>query len=249
MSEDQTLYDVVPEFFDDDPKKREITFRHLLTMKSGLGYSQDDFTEDLHQDRTRRQMRHILKQPLASAPGEEWVYKDCDPQLISGAIASATGKSMGEFADEVLFAPLGISNYVWEENVDGDNWGSQALYLRWRDLAKIGQLLADGGQWEGSQIVPESWIQQVSMEHAELPPPPPQFSRSGFGFLWWTMADHGAVFGRGTAGQYVGINPDLELVIVQTAEPYADEIGQYFQGPGPGSFLDLADAIVEAIEP
>ncbi|MDD9940576.1 MAG: serine hydrolase [Myxococcales bacterium] len=249
---DQPLHDVVPEDFGPNAgatsAKLEITLGHLLTMRSGLAYPPDDFTQELHRDRTRGQMAHILRRPLATVPGEAFEYKDCDPQLLSGALRAATGMAMHDYAADVLWAPLGVRNVFWETNVDGDAWGAQALYLRPRDLAKIGQLLVSGGLWRGERIVDQAWINALIEPQHKAPPPPEGFEQApGFGMMWWVAPERGGVYGRGTAGQYLAAYPELDLVIVQTAEPYADDIGGYFAGPGSGSFMDLANALVLAI--
>jgi len=69
---DQKLYDIIPEAFDSNLKKRDITLRHLMTMKSGLEFDNDAFAEQLHMDERKNQMKYILSKPLFAAPGTEY---------------------------------------------------------------------------------------------------------------------------------------------------------------------------------
>jgi CubicO group peptidase (beta-lactamase class C family) len=67
-----------------------------------------------------------------------------------------------EYAKTKLFAPLGINNLYWRQDPQGISNGGYGLYLRPRDMAKIGYLYLRGGVWEGKQPLPPSWIDKVS---------------------------------------------------------------------------------------
>ena len=58
----------------------------------------------------------------------------------------------------VLFTPLQIEDWKWESSKDGRTLGAVSLFLRPRDLAKVGQLLVSDGRWNGVQVVDSSWI-------------------------------------------------------------------------------------------
>jgi CubicO group peptidase (beta-lactamase class C family) len=219
---DQKLYDIIPEAFDSDLNKRDITLRHLMTMKSGLEFNNDDFAEELHIDAPKNQMKYILAKPLYAYPGTEYWYRDCDPQLLGGAIWKQTGMTLEEIADEKLLGQMGITDYFWEKNADGHNWAAQALFMRPRDMARIGILVLNQGKWKGEQLVSEEWIEQSTSFQTELVAP-------GYGFYWWIyepdyprLPEIRVITAEGSGGQMIFIVPEKDLVIVMTSEPYTD---------------------------
>lgn len=240
---DQKLYDIIPEEFDANLNKRDITLRHLMTMKSGLEFNNDDFATELHMKEPKNQLKYILAKSLYANPGALWWYRDCDPQLLGGAILKKSGMLLEEIADEKLFGPIGITDYYWEKNADGHNWAAQALFMRSRDMARIGKLVLNMGMWNGQQLVSEEWIEQSTSVQTEFPDP-------GFGYYWWIyQADYPhlpevrAIQAEGSGGQMICIVPEKDLIIVMTSEPYTDG-----QTSLEGEFFFLAKMIINAIE-
>ena len=103
----------VTEFFpqllaDSDPRKREITLEHLLTMTSGI-----DWTEFGGQKSFPRMTRSddwvdfVLKQPMEGSPGTRMEYSSGVSQLLSAILVQRSGMSTARFAEEHLFSPLG----------------------------------------------------------------------------------------------------------------------------------------------
>lgn len=239
---DQKLYDIIPEDFDSDLRKRDITLRHLMTMKSGLEFNNDDFAQELHIDERKNQLRYILAKPLFADPGTEYWYHDCDPQLLGGAILKQTGMTLEEIAGEKLFNPMGITDYFWEKNVDGHNWAAQALYMRPRDIAKIGLLVLNNGRWKGQQIVSEEWIEQSTSIQSESKGP-------SHGFYWWVyepdyprLPNVSTIQAEGSGGQMISIVPEKALILVMTSEPYTDG-----QTSLEWEFFTLAEMIINSI--
>jgi CubicO group peptidase (beta-lactamase class C family) len=219
---DQKLYDIIPSAFDNDVRKRGITLRHLLTMNSGLDFNNDDFAYELFMKNQKDVVKYILAKPLFALPGQTYSYRDCDPQLLSGAIHLKSGLTMDEMAANKLFGPMGITDYSWERNEDGDSWASEALYMRPRDMAKIGQLVLNKGKWNGKQLVSQEWIEQCTSTQSDPNAGQPDNVRMSFGFYWRIQPNHVAFEANGAGGQQILIIPDKNLVIVFTCEPYVD---------------------------
>jgi len=117
------VYLTETELFQD---KKNITIEHLLTMRSGISYSNDGLggqTDDILRQLHGNITEFILGLPLADNPGENVQYKDCDPQLISSVIQAKCGKSTAEWAKEVLFDKLEIKNLDWVNYKDGITLG------------------------------------------------------------------------------------------------------------------------------
>jgi CubicO group peptidase (beta-lactamase class C family) len=217
---DQKLYSIIPEAFDEDARKREITLRHLLTMNSGLKFNNEEIAEELFMKKQENVNKYILTKPLFALPGSGFNYRDCDPQLLSGAIHKQTGLPLDLIANKYLFKPLGITDYFWERNADGDSWASEALFMRPRDMAKIGQLVLNKGKWNGDQLVPEEWIDRSTSTQSDPNAGQPADKRVTFGYYWRIQPGGVAIEANGAGGQQILIIPEKNLVIVYTCEPY-----------------------------
>ncbi|UCH63144.1 MAG: serine hydrolase [Fidelibacterota bacterium] len=240
---DQRLYDIVPEAFDDDLRKREITLRHLLTMRACLKFWSDEFAQEMQMNDQKNVMKYILAKPLFADPGTLFNYRDCDPQLLGGAVSVKTDMTLEEIAKDRLFSPMGIVDYYWEKNADGDNWAAQALYMRSRDLAKIGKLVMNRGNWQGEQLISEDWIEQAtSIQTPQYDGQPEDGTDPFYGFYWWIYPHMGAFTALGAGGQYIFIIPDKNLVIVMTSEPYVEDKLSL-----ESDFFDLALMIIDSI--
>jgi CubicO group peptidase (beta-lactamase class C family) len=86
-----------------------------------------------------------------------------------------------------------------------------------REMAKLGQLIINNGQWKGTQIVSAGWI--AGMTSAKVTMNETQENNITFGYYWWGDAGRDIVFMRGHGGQYVFINKAKNLMVVITSEP------------------------------
>ncbi|MFX0078934.1 MAG: hypothetical protein ACFE8O_06785 [Candidatus Hermodarchaeota archaeon] len=89
------------------------------------------------------------------------------------------------------------------------------MYLRPRDIAKIGYLCLRGGVWDGQIIVPLSWLVTSTSCHLTFHPIP---GSSGYGYQWWVYPHVGAYAARGVLGQHIWVIPNRDLVVVITGD-------------------------------
>jgi Tol biopolymer transport system component/CubicO group peptidase (beta-lactamase class C family) len=215
QSIDQTAAEFLPTYFASaqDPRKLDITLRYLLTMTPGFSYK--DTLYDLEGD----WLATAISYPLASEPGSSFNYSTMSSHILSAILTKATGMSTCEFACRYLFQPIGITVDNWSRDPQGYYMGGVAMYFTPRELAKFGLLYLHNGAWDGRQVVPAEWIAE-SMT--------PQIAETGFpgvsyGFFWWLESAGGyevyAAVGHG--GQTIRIVPDLNLVVITTADLYA----------------------------
>jgi CubicO group peptidase (beta-lactamase class C family) len=187
-------------------------------------------------------VRYILKRQ-DGAPGAEFHYSDYGVHLLSPILAQATGQSVLTYARSHLFDPLefhhpgrpagsrpGAPGRVrarrlrWPVDPQGFHTAASDLKLRPRDMVRFGRLFLQGGQWNGQQVMPASWVRQATTGQAgaaftaftpetEMTP---NFRPTGYGYLWWvTTADHmAAFFALGYGGQLIEVVPQRHLVIV-----------------------------------
>jgi CubicO group peptidase (beta-lactamase class C family) len=226
---DARVLDYFPEYADLRTREKErITVRHLLTMSAGLDWDENvPITDPRHGEmrmwRTADHLRVALEPPLVTAPGEVWNYSGGCSELLGAILHRTTGQPLDAFARASLFAPLGIDDVEWVQHADGSPSASGGLHMRSRDLAKIGQVVAARGQWNGRAIVPAQWMAESIAPQIGAP------DRLFFyGYHWWlgrSLVDRKEVTWAsavGFGGQRLYVIPALDLVVVTTAGHYAD---------------------------
>ncbi len=209
------VYQYLPEDFDDDIRKREISLRNCLTMRAGLDFDNGEQTEELirHEGNS---VKYVLSLPMIYDTGELFQYNDGVPHLVGSVIAKQSGTSLEDFASENLLNRIGITDFRWEKAKDGLNFGAFSLYLTPRDLAKAGRLLAQNGIWEGEQIIESSWITQATDVQSGSDTP--------YGYYFWLYPAIEGYMMYGHGGQILYVCPSKSLVVVYTAYPYSNEI-------------------------
>jgi CubicO group peptidase (beta-lactamase class C family) len=227
-----------------------ITLRHLLAMSSGIRWDEnrawkDPQNDEPHLSNEADPFRYVLSKPIAATPDIVWNYNGGGTDLLGNIIERVSGKSLEAFAREVLFTPLGISDWEWMRYRNEHIAAAVGLRLRPRDAAKIGQLLLNKGAWGGKQIVSPEWIEQSVR---------PRFQAIGYfsglffyGQQWWmgrSMAQEKEVkwiAAMGSGGQRIFIVPDRDLVVMTTS-------GLYFQPrQGDGALDMMANFILPSV--
>ncbi|MFN0178556.1 MAG: serine hydrolase domain-containing protein [Gemmatimonadales bacterium] len=206
-----------------DDRKRAITVRHLLTMTAGLDWDETSFeyTDPRNNcavmERSQDWVQYVLDRPMATQPGDSFVYNSGATELLAEIFKQATGQDIAEYAAAHLFKPLGITDFHWKRTPLGLPDTEGGVYLTAPDLAKLGYLFLKGGQWEGNQLIAADWITQ-----SVTPAKDPGARLPGFkyGLKWWLLpyGDQGklawAMMGYG--GQYLIVVPEHELIAVFT---------------------------------
>lgn len=197
-----------------DENKKSMTLEDLLTMSSGLS-CRDSYLyrwSGLNEMRASSDwIQHMLDLPMAETPGTKFEYCNGASFLLSAILTETTGMSAHEFADKHLFGPLGITDVIWPTNPQGINIGWGELRMRPQDLAKVGYLYLRGGEWDGEQIIPSSWVEESTRKHIS------GTLEDGYGYQWW-IDDSGIFMAVGYAGQFIFVVPEKELVVVITSD-------------------------------
>lgn len=202
-----------------DPRRDAMTLRDVLTMTTGIRWDESSTTYTdatnncAEMEATEDWIQYVLDQPMADDPGKTFVYNSGATQLLSLVLEKATGKEADDYAKEHLFAPLGIE-YAWKRTPRGLADTEGGLYLRPRDLAKIGLLYREDGTWDGKRILPEGWVKDSTTWHTNA-------GRRGYGYKWWVLSRKGkgsyeAYAGLGYGGQRLIVVPELDLIAVFT---------------------------------
>ncbi len=210
---------------------------NLLSMSSG--FACDDFVPetDCHKVmwKTSDWLDFVLSQPMNHEPGEHWAYCNDCLEALGAVLAKKSGLSVPDFAQKYLYGPLEFQKNYWltvTNNGLSDIAG--AIFLRPRDMAKLGELFLEKGKWKGQQVVSEKWLEESTQPRISLPVGNP-LGFQDYGYLWWLgriPSRKGPVrvlAAAGLGGQYIFVVPDRELVCVLTCGNYAqDDMGMDF---------------------
>jgi CubicO group peptidase (beta-lactamase class C family) len=224
---DSPVLDFFAEYADlGTPEKARLTFRHLLTMSSGLAWEEDVAFADARNDERAMleaddPFRYILSRPLLEPPGTAYRYSGGATSLLGAALVKATGRSLADYARDKLFLPIDAADFEWPGVGLSRRLGAYgSLRMRPRDAAKLGRLLLTDGQWNGRQVVPAGWAAESIT---------PRLNGAGlffYGYQWWL----GRTFRNGTeltwaagygiGGQRLFVVPALDLVVMISAGLY-----------------------------
>ena len=211
---DASLLDLFPDVMPQnvDEWKESMTLQDLLMMSAGFD-ARDSWLydwerlDDMHE--AEDAIQYVLDLPMAFEPGSRFEYTNGVSHLLSCLITEKTGISAAEYAEEHLFGPLGITNYEWRTDDAGRNWGYSSLYLRPRDMAKIGYLFLNDGEWDGEQLVSKGWVREATRHRIDAN------LWDGYGYQWW-VDDDGYYLALGYMGQFIFVIPDHDIVAVFT---------------------------------
>ena len=226
---DEKLVDIFPEHCPDNPSEylKEITVEHLLTMS--CGHSTDP-THESWEVKDKSWIRFFMEHPVTHKPGTLFCYNSLGTYVLSAIVQKRTGEKVADYLYPRLFRPLGINNVSWLESHEGINTGGWGLFLKTEDLAKMGLMILQNGQFNGCQVVPAEWIESASS--AQVPCVPAGMNSDdadklrkvaktsdwlqGYGYQMWRCR-YNAFRADGANGQYIIMIPDKNAVVVTTA--------------------------------
>ncbi|CAL1519511.1 serine hydrolase [Chitinophaga sp. MM2321] len=235
----QKLYDFLPEKYQytrkNDKRKSAITLHSLLTMSSGIdaidfGTDRNTAAAENNYQSTPDWTRTILEAPMINTPATHAWYGSANAYLLGVVLRSVVAEPLAFFMDDNLLAPLGITNYIIQNDVTGYPYFGGGMYLQPRDMLKFGQLYLDKGKWKGQRIISESWIGKSFQKYFLLENRKDSIE---YGYLWWHKnytvgkTNIHAVEARGAGGQYIFVINSLDLVVVITSGNYNN--GRFWQ--------------------
>lgn len=171
---DDKIVKYVPNFAAVDSRKASMTIRHLLSMTSGLQPTRA-FAMGNDIDRLGIESKVLFE------PGRAWHYSNNAVDFLAALAVRISGKQIDVLLEERLFRPLGISGVTWGRDARGTPYGAGEMSIRPSALLRVGQMLLDGGRWQGTQIVSPEWIAQASVPSSSM--------NAQYGLLWWRDVD------------------------------------------------------------
>jgi CubicO group peptidase (beta-lactamase class C family) len=205
----------------------KLTVKHLLTMSTGLAWREGTAAGAQY-----RKMLQIMEEtggmevvlgfrnnPVLAAPGTSYLYSSLDSELLGRVLAAAVQKNVAAYLEEKIWKPMGAeAEATWYTDRKGVERTHCCIGATTRDFARIGALLANQGHWNGQQLVPKAWLQEMTTLHGEhlrkvaIDKEPPM----GYGYQIWMPAPHQIAL-RGHRGQVILVDPVNKVVMVQTA--------------------------------
>ncbi len=212
-----------------DPRKAHLTLSDLLTMRSGLACDDWDARSPGNESRVYESedwVKFVLDLPMADPPGAQGRYCSGNVHVAGRIVERATGMPLPAFAQRELFGPLGIraDSVRWNFTLSSSNAATFAqLYLRPRDILKVGVLFQQHGNWGGRQVIPRQWVEQSTSQLSTV-------GDQRYGYFWlhqWLNASGpegtrrvDMVAATGNGGQKIYMVPSLDLVVVLTGGNY-----------------------------
>jgi len=212
-----TIEDYLPEYASKYPDKAGITLENLLMMAGGISFDNGYQSDVFRTHSTKNSLDFVLSMDLNFEPGDGFWYNDGEPQVVSGMVQAATGKPMDEYAKEVFFDRIGMTNYEWVRYSDGVTLGGFGIMTSPRELAKIAQCVLDSGKAGGQQVIPLDWIMEMTSPKVTVD------ELHSFGYYWWGIPGKGYLHMWGHGGQYAFIIPEKKLVVVITSLSQVDD--------------------------
>lgn len=202
-----------------DARKRRITLKDVLTMTTGLAWNEDVPYDDPHNDASAMEaaddwVQYVIDKPMATDPGALFNYSSGATELLAYIFQKETGQDIEAYAEQQLFAPLGIKHH-WKRSYLGVVDTEGGLFLGGADLAKVGYLYLHEGMWDGRQIVSREWVKQSLTPFVDT-----GWQGLKYGFKWWLYPRKAGGqlvwMGIGFGGQRLMVFPGEQLIAVFT---------------------------------
>ena len=176
-----SVYDKIGKYLPDKPgwgnhTHRELTILDLLTETAGMREAILSEAATVGVESSAPQ--EALAQPFYHKPGTYFEYSQRVPDLLAYVVQRAVGQDIQDYAQTHLFDPIGIprNSYVWLRDREGHTYGYAWLFLPPTMLARLGLLALNAGSWNGTEVVPSTYLAKATI---------PTKTNPCYGWLFW----------------------------------------------------------------
>jgi CubicO group peptidase (beta-lactamase class C family) len=197
--------------------EKQATVRQLLQARSGIYHPTVYETKGMEES----------KPPRGShAPGTFWYYNNWDFNTLGYIYEQATGTKIFDAFYQKIAQPIGMQDFKPRDGhyVLGDDsrYPAYLFDTSARDFARFAMLYLHHGNWNGTQVVPESWVAESTRPYSDT-------ESGGYGYLWWTADSasgarpeiefpKGSFWAEGHLGQYAVVIPALDLIVINRVD-------------------------------
>lgn len=227
VSAEDKIANHLPEYssYFEDPNKAAIDFEDCLNMTAGFQWDEWGSNDLALLWKSGDFADFVLERPNPG-PGWEWRYNSALPNVLLKAVDNMVDGQVREWAHENFYQKLDITDYNWQSQPDGFPEGAARMFIRPRDMLKIGVTYLNNGVWDGTQVIPQSWVRECFEVKEET-------AAGNYSNYFWirNLADTEYLSADGDGGNYINIFPSHNMVIVITQ-------GLYLKWP---SYVNQAD--------
>ncbi len=157
----------------------------------------------------------------AGPHGRSFGYKTINTDALGWIISRATGKSLTELLSDRIWSKIGAEQdgYMTVDGL-GTPFAGGGLSAGLRDLARIGQLMLDGGRLNDKRIFPAQVTRNIRAggDRVAFSAGYSGLTGASYRSMWWVLHNaHGAYAARGVHGQTIYVDPKASMVIVRLA--------------------------------
>jgi CubicO group peptidase (beta-lactamase class C family) len=253
QNEQQTLATFYPlhNYRNYSAQKAAVSLQQLMTMTSGFAGDDSDPDSAGNEELMYPSpdwVKFALDLPMQNPDSADrsWRYFTAGVVLLGDILQRQLPQGLEAYAEQKLFAPLGIRHYQWQYTPQQVVNTAGGLRLTTLDLAKYGQLYKNVGRWGTKQLIPAKWVEaSLSKQVARST----QQDEGYYGYLFWhdciPAGQHcyQVAYASGNGGNKIFIFKDIPVVVVITATAY----NQAYAHPQVNQIL--SDYILPAILP
>jgi CubicO group peptidase (beta-lactamase class C family) len=199
------------------PVEKKATIRNLLTARSGIYHPASNDGSDNNNSPERGTVK----------PGTYFLYNNWDFNAAGAIFERLTGQNIYNAFEKDIAIPIQMQDYEMDKQEKSGN-PDQSEYLAYHfwfstgDMARIGLLMLNKGNWNGVQVIPKDWVNLITSVVTPINEMNTSWCKEGdyaYGYLWWIWEKYknpnleGAYLATGAYGQYILVVPKLNMVI------------------------------------
>jgi CubicO group peptidase (beta-lactamase class C family) len=189
-------------------RMKAVTVRHLLTMTSGVAFGETGSATESDW------VRAFFSADVKAEPGSEFAYNSMNSYILAAIVCEVTGMGLVDYLRPRLFEPLMIRNIFWETCPMGIERGGWGLYIAQEDVAKLAQMLLDGGVFAGRRILDAEWVRTATTAQAITPADSGDYH---YGFQMWCAREGSGYLFNGMLGQNAWVSEKNRIIVVTNA--------------------------------
>jgi CubicO group peptidase (beta-lactamase class C family) len=206
----------------------ETKLRHLLTMSSGVKFSEEyNGRDDIsilsaktfgQQGRGGAESLATFTQRVAPA-GTKFYYASAETEVLGLVLRAVVKQPLAGYLSEKIWKPMGAEDdATWAIDAGGYELGYMGINARLRDWGRFGMLLANYGALDGKQIIPAQWVKAATTAEAPHLQVGTASKFNGYGYQTWLVHPREPYFAAlGVRGQAILVDPKSKVVVVHTS--------------------------------